>query len=36
MTTPIVLGVDGGNSKTDLALARVDGELFALVRGPLS
>jgi N-acetylglucosamine kinase-like BadF-type ATPase len=32
----IVLAVDGGNSKTDLALARADGTLLSLVRGPLS
>ena len=32
----IVLAVDGGNSKTDLALVRADGEVLALVRGPLS
>jgi N-acetylglucosamine kinase-like BadF-type ATPase len=34
MSMPIVLAVDGGNSKTDLALVRGDGELLALVRGP--
>lgn len=33
---PLVLAVDGGNSKTDLALLRADGSLLALVRGPLS
>jgi N-acetylglucosamine kinase-like BadF-type ATPase len=32
----IVLAVDGGNSKTDLALAGADGALLALARGPLS
>jgi N-acetylglucosamine kinase-like BadF-type ATPase len=32
----IVVAVDGGNSKTDLALVRDDGELLAHVRGPLS
>jgi N-acetylglucosamine kinase-like BadF-type ATPase len=32
----LVLAVDGGNFKTDLALARADGETLALVRGPLS
>jgi N-acetylglucosamine kinase-like BadF-type ATPase len=36
MSAPIVLAVDGGNSKTDLALVRVDGEVLSLVRGPLS
>ena len=36
MTSPVVLAVDGGNSKTDLALVRADGELLAHVRGPLS
>ena len=34
--TRVVLAVDGGNSKTDLALVRADGELLAHVRGPLS
>jgi len=32
----VVLAVDGGNSKTDLALVRDDGALLAHVRGPLS
>ncbi|HYZ78239.1 MAG TPA: BadF/BadG/BcrA/BcrD ATPase family protein [Gaiellaceae bacterium] len=32
----VVLAVDGGNSKTDLALVRADGELLALTRGPMS
>ncbi len=32
----LVVAVDGGNSKTDLALVRRDGSLLALVRGPLS
>jgi N-acetylglucosamine kinase-like BadF-type ATPase len=32
----IVLAVDGGNSKTDLALVRTNGHVLALVRGPLS
>ena len=36
MTAPIILAVDGGNSKTDLALVRGDGALLAHVRGPLS
>jgi N-acetylglucosamine kinase-like BadF-type ATPase len=36
MTEPIVIAVDGGNSKTDLALVRSDGSLLSLVRGPLS
>ena len=36
MSHPIVLAVDGGNSKTDLALVRADGALLAHVRGPLS
>jgi N-acetylglucosamine kinase-like BadF-type ATPase len=31
-----VLAIDGGNSKTDLALVRADGEVLALVRGPQS
>ena len=33
---PVVLAVDGGNFKTDLALVRSDGEALALVRGPQS
>ena len=32
----MILAVDGGNSKTDLALVDVDGGLIAHVRGPLS
>ena len=36
MTSPVILAVDGGNSKTDLALVRSDGALLAHVRGPLS
>ena len=39
MTGPserLVLAVDGGNSKTDLALADCEGSLLALVRGPSS
>jgi len=32
----LVLAVDGGNSKTDLALARASGRLVSFVRGPLS
>jgi N-acetylglucosamine kinase-like BadF-type ATPase len=36
VSAPLVLAIDGGNSKTDLALVRADGELVALVRGPLS
>jgi N-acetylglucosamine kinase-like BadF-type ATPase len=36
VTPSVVLAVDGGNSKTDLALVRADGELLAHVRGPLS
>jgi N-acetylglucosamine kinase-like BadF-type ATPase len=31
-----VLAVDGGNSKTDLALVGADGEVVGLARGPLS
>jgi N-acetylglucosamine kinase-like BadF-type ATPase len=34
--TEIVLAVDGGNSKTDLALVGADGGLLSLVRGPQS
>src|SRR5436305_11605169 len=36
MSAPLVLAVDGGNFKTDLALVRADGEPLALVRGPQS
>ena len=36
MTLPVVLAIDGGNWKTDLALARADGAVLALVRGPQS
>jgi N-acetylglucosamine kinase-like BadF-type ATPase len=36
VTDRIVLAVDGGNSKTDLALVREDGTLLAHVRGSLS
>ena len=36
MSAPLVLAIDGGNSKTDLALVRGDGELLALVRGGVS
>ena len=36
MTPPLVLAVDGGNFKTDLALVRANGEVLALVRGPQS
>jgi len=34
--TQVVLAVDGGNSKTDLALVGADGALLSLVRGPQS
>jgi len=37
VTPPVaVLAVDGGNSKTDLALVGADGAVLALVRGPQS
>ena len=36
MSGAAVLAVDGGNSKTDLALVTRDGSVLALVRGPLS
>jgi N-acetylglucosamine kinase-like BadF-type ATPase len=36
VSEPLVLAIDGGNSKTDLALVRADGEVVALVRGPQS
>jgi N-acetylglucosamine kinase-like BadF-type ATPase len=32
----LVVAVDGGNSKTDLALVRASGEVLSLVRGPHS
>jgi N-acetylglucosamine kinase-like BadF-type ATPase len=34
MSDSLVLAVDGGNAKTDLALVSADGEALALVRGP--
>ncbi|MGW4203914.1 hypothetical protein ACWEHL_23510, partial [Streptomyces sp. NPDC004726] len=34
ITKAAVLAVDGGNSKTDLALVASDGSLIAAVRGP--
>jgi N-acetylglucosamine kinase-like BadF-type ATPase len=34
VTLPVVLAVDGGAYKTDLALVRADGALLALARGP--
>jgi N-acetylglucosamine kinase-like BadF-type ATPase len=36
MTRAAVLAVDGGNSKTDVALVEADGSVLSLVRGPLS
>ena len=33
-TAGVVLGVDGGNTKTDLAVATLDGEVIASLRGP--
>jgi N-acetylglucosamine kinase-like BadF-type ATPase len=36
MSRAAVLAVDGGNSKTDLALVAADGSLLSFVRGPLS
>jgi N-acetylglucosamine kinase-like BadF-type ATPase len=36
VSNPFVLAVDGGNSKTDLALVRADGELLALARGDMT
>jgi N-acetylglucosamine kinase-like BadF-type ATPase len=36
VSAPLILAVDGGNSKTDLVLAGADGALLAAVRGPLS
>jgi N-acetylglucosamine kinase-like BadF-type ATPase len=36
VNVPLLVAVDGGNSKTDLALVRADGEALALVRGPQS
>jgi N-acetylglucosamine kinase-like BadF-type ATPase len=36
MSPAAILAVDGGNSKTDLALVKADGSVLALVRGPLS
>lgn len=31
---PVVIGFDGGNSKSDLALASLEGDLLSFVRGP--
>jgi N-acetylglucosamine kinase-like BadF-type ATPase len=36
MSDRLILAVDGGNSKTDLALVSIEGETVALVRGPRS
>jgi N-acetylglucosamine kinase-like BadF-type ATPase len=36
VTAPLVLAIDGGNSKTDLALVHADGAVVALARGPQS
>jgi N-acetylglucosamine kinase-like BadF-type ATPase len=36
VTAPVAIAVDGGNSKTDLALVDADGELLALLRGGAS
>src|SRR5262249_29282984 len=36
MSVPLVLAIDGGNWKTDLALVRANGEVLSHVRGPLS
>ena len=36
MSAPLILAVDGGNSKTDLALAGADGSVLAVARGPYS
>jgi N-acetylglucosamine kinase-like BadF-type ATPase len=34
MGVSVVIGVDGGNTKTDLAVATLDGDVLASVRGP--
>jgi len=36
VTPALTIAVDGGNSKTDLALVRATGEVLSLVRGPKS
>lgn len=36
MSQEILLAVDGGNSKTDVVLARGDGAVLSFVRGPMS
>jgi N-acetylglucosamine kinase-like BadF-type ATPase len=36
MSVPLVLAADGGNSKTDLVLARADGDVLGLAHGELS
>lgn len=34
MSAPLFLAVDGGNSKTDVAIGSADGKILAFVRGP--
>ena len=34
MTTPLIVAIDGGNSKVDVALVTADGTLVGAVRGP--
>jgi len=36
VSAPLFVAVDGGGSKTDLVVARADGELLGLARGPRS
>jgi len=36
MSAPLFVAVDGGGSKTDLVVARADGEVLGLARGPRS
>jgi N-acetylglucosamine kinase-like BadF-type ATPase len=34
LALPAVLAIDGGNSKTDVALVAADGSVLAALRGP--
>ena len=36
MSAPIIVAVDGGNSKTDVVLADADGAVLAMTTGPSS
>jgi len=36
VSAPLLVAVDGGGSKTDLVVARADGEVLGVARGPRS